>query len=74
MVIICSNIDEEKSHIISMLHVYRKHYIFPRDCEKYRKYLRKHFMNDEDGGLDSMDWTGTIRASDVDFQRYHDGS
>jgi hypothetical protein len=43
LVIICSSLDEDKSLIISKLHLYRRPYGVP-DTDKCRQYLEKHFV------------------------------
>ena len=44
--IICSSQDEEKSPIISKLHLYRRPYGLSTDPTKYKEYLEKHFVNE----------------------------
>ncbi|CAI8017205.1 E3 ubiquitin-protein ligase rnf213-alpha [Geodia barretti] len=46
LVIICSSQDEEKSPIISKLHLYRRPYGLSTDPTKYKEYLEKHFVNE----------------------------
>ena len=43
LVIICSNEDEDKSHIISRLNAHRKHFTALHDVGKFREYLKTHF-------------------------------
>ena len=45
LVIICSNEDEDKSHIISQLSTNRKLYTVPHDIAKFQKYLKTHFTS-----------------------------
>ena len=47
LVIICSSHEEDKSPIISKLHLYRRPYGVPADINKYRAYLRSHFVDEE---------------------------
>ena len=70
LVIICSNQDEEKCHIISKLHPYRRPYGVPGDINMYRRYLQKHFVSDK-GPAQQTKGTGTLNvASAVDRERY----
>ena len=43
LVIVCSNEDEDKSHIISRLNAHRKHFSTLHDVAKCREYLKIHF-------------------------------
>ena len=70
LVIICSSQDEEKCHIISKLHPYRRSYGVPRDMNMYKRYLQKHFVFDK-GPAQQTKGTGTLNvASAVDRERY----
>ena len=66
LVIICSNKDEEKSHMISKLHMYRRHYIVPPDASKYQQYLRHHFITKKDHDHQAK---VAVMASQVDQER-----
>ena len=44
LVVICSNVDEEKSHIISKLSLFRRPFIQMHHEEKYKKYLKNHMV------------------------------
>ena len=44
--IICSSQNEEKSRLISKLHLYRRQYGVPLDTAIYKKYLEKQFVNE----------------------------
>ena len=44
--IICSSQDEEKSPIISKLHLYRRPYPVPTELAEYKVYLEKHFVDE----------------------------
>ena len=46
LVIICSSQNEEKSPIISKLHLYRRQYGVSPDTTKYRNYLLKQFVKE----------------------------
>ena len=46
LVIICSGLNEEKSTVISKLHLYRRPYGVSPDPTKYRKYLENHFVSE----------------------------
>ena len=67
--VICSNHEEEKSHIISKLHLYRRPYGVPADIAKYQHYLKCHFV-DEDQPLYPQHQTrgslSSVAASMVD--------
>ena len=43
LVIICSDEDEDKSHIISRLSIYRQHFSALHNVAMYREYLKTHF-------------------------------
>ena len=47
LVIICSSSNEEKSQIISKLHLYRRPYGVSTNPAEYRKYLETHFIDKE---------------------------
>ena len=64
LVIICSNEEEEKSHFISKLHLYRRPFIPKSDIQEYKKYLAIHFTHQtrEQGNF--------FPASVMDFEQY----
>ena len=47
LVIVCSSSNEEKSQIISKLHLYRRPFGGSTDPAEYRKYLETHFIDKE---------------------------
>ena len=66
LVIICSSKDEEKSHMLSKLHVYRRDYTIPSDVTKYQQYLQLHFVTKEDFEYQTK---GSVMASQEDHER-----
>ena len=71
LVIICSNEDEDKSHIISRLSPHKKHFTGLHDVAKYREYLKIRFtgtMPLQSQTLRSA--TQGIHASIVDLEEY----
>ena len=71
--IICSSQDEERSPIISKLHLYRRQYGVPTDPAQYRAYLRGHLVNEEQPYYQELQGVGSsshLTASMVDFERY----
>ena len=71
LVIICSNEDEEKSHFISKLHLFKRTHIPPSDIQLYRKYLITHFTNqtlNEEASATQYD--ASLSASIVDNDKY----
>jgi len=71
LVIICSNEDEDKSHIISRLSPHKKHFTGLHDVAKYREYLKIHFTGNmplQSQTLRSA--TQGIHASTVDLEKY----
>ena len=66
VVIVCSNHDEDKSHIVSKLEIYRKQFVIPND-DGYRDYLKHHFTVSMDGVEHPTHQQGVlINASAVD--------
>ena len=70
---ICSSHEEDKSPIISKLHLYRRPYVVPADINKYRAYLRSHFVDEEQPSLQQLQTSTSVivqRASIVDPEGY----
>ena len=67
--IICSNPEEGKCHIISKLYPYRRSYGVPFDIDNCRKYLRNHFIS-EKNTLEACKRSGLYFASAVDQEMY----
>ena len=68
--VICSNHEEEKSHIISKLHLYCRPYVISNQISKYRQYLRQHFVVEgEPDRQTRASWLPVV-ASEVDRERY----
>ena len=68
VVIVCSNQNEDKSHIISKLEMYRKQFVMPKN-ESFRDFLRHHFTISEDG-VEYQHGVLLINASVVDPDKY----
>ncbi len=72
LVVICSKEDEDKSHIISRLHNYRRS-VAPKlvvTVNDAREYLKAHFVHQTDMELDSQATpTSNQRASMVDPEK-----
>ena len=66
IVIICSNEDDEKSHIVSRLQPYRRTFSGIQPDETIMKYLKDHFIEDRTE-MDSTE--NSILASVVDKER-----
>ena len=64
--IICSNEEEEKSHFISKLHLFRRPFVPKSDLQEYQKYLAIHFTNQADDM--ATQYTG-YSASSVDREQ-----
>ena len=47
LVIVCSSCEEDKSPMISKLHLYRRPYVVSSNPAEYRRYLESHFINEE---------------------------
>ena len=69
--IICSNEGEEKSHFISKLHLFKRHYVCPSDPQEYQNYLLTKFTRQ------SKKWNEStfrdeapVPASVVDYEGY----
>ena len=73
LVIICSSQDEEKTPIISKLHLHRRPYVVSSDINKYRTYLRKHFIDEQQPSYQQLQQAiGSVpimKASIVDDER-----
>ena len=67
--VICSNQDEEKSHIISKLHLYRRPYTVPSEITKYQQYLQQHFVSEGDHDHQTRADSHSMVASGVDRER-----
>ena len=65
--IVCSNQDEDKCHIISKLEMYRKQFMMPKD-ENFRDFLKQHFTISEDSSIHQHGVL--INASVVDPDKY----
>ena len=68
--IICSNQEEEKCHIISKLYPYRRSYGVSFDIDNCRKYLRNHFISEKNTLDEACKRSGLYFASDVDQEMY----
>lgn len=60
--IICSNEEEEKSYLISKLHLYKRQFVHIPETDRleFKKYLTNHFIKKHSRNV----------ASAVDFQGY----
>ena len=74
LVIICSSQDEEKTPIISKLHLHRRPYVVSSDINKYKTYLRKHFIDEQQPSYQQLQQAigsvPIVKASIVDDERY----
>lgn len=73
LVIICSSFEEEKTPIISRLHVYRRQYGVSRDQTNYSTYLKGHFVDDQQPSyqqLRDLGCVSNLSASVVDHEKY----
>lgn len=70
--IICSSQDEEKSHIISKLHMYRRQYV-PFQVTGYQQYLHQHFVSEGVHDYQTVASSPQVMASEVDRERYAHG-
>jgi len=71
LVIICSNEDEDKSHIISRLSPHKKHFAGLHDIAKYREYLKICFTGTMPLQSQTLRFaTQGIHASIVDLEEY----
>jgi len=66
LVVICSNKNEDKSHIISLLSHHKRHLPWLHDVAKYQEYLKIHFT----GTTTLQSKSQGIHASTVDSERY----
>ena len=70
LVIICSNEEEEKSHIISKLHTHRRPFAQICDTDQCQSYLKDHFT----GKVESLSYSPSqmqlVTAPDVDYEKY----
>ena len=67
VVIICSNKDEDKSHIVSKLEIHRKEFIIPND-DSYKAYLNRHFtISDDDAPFHQQEVSTNASAVDPDL-------
>ena len=70
LVIICSNEEEEKSHIISKLHTHRRPFAQICDTDQCQRYLKNHFT----GKVESLSYSPSqmqlVTAPDVDYEKY----
>ena len=70
--IICSSQNEEKSPIISKLHVHRRPYAVPLELAEYKQYLERHFVDEAQPSYQQVMEMGSIpylHASVVDHNR-----
>ena len=67
LVIICSNEDEEKSHIISKLHSHKRPFALTLDSEQCQHYLKTHFTGQVCSSLSAQ--MQPAMASIVDHER-----
>ena len=73
LVVICSSHEEDKSPIISKLHLYRRPYGVSTNIAKYRAYLRSHFVDEAQPSYQQLQGTGRVShlpASVVDHEGY----
>jgi hypothetical protein len=70
LVIICSNEEEEKSHIISKLHSCRRPFSQICDTKQCRSYLKAHFTGQVESLSPSTSQMQLITASSVDYEKY----
>ena len=70
--IICSNEEEEKSHIISKLHSCRRPFSQIFDDEQCQDYLKAHFTGKVESLSSSTSQMQLVTASDVDYEKYVD--
>ena len=69
LAIICSNEDEDKSHIISQLSHYKKHFTGLHDVKKYQEYLKSNFIGTMPLQFQSVKFAAQgIQASIVDSE------
>ena len=68
--IICSNQDEEKCHIISKLYPFRRSYDVSFDLTKCKQYLRNHFISANKPIDEVCKRDGLCFASAVDQEKY----
>ena len=72
--IICSSQDEEKTPIISKLHLHRRPFVVSPDVKKYSEYLRKHFVDEHQPRYQqlqqAMGSVPNLKASVVDNEGY----
>ena len=66
--IICSNEDEEKSHIVSKLQLSRKQYTTFTDTSKFQRYLRSHFTHAVETDSQQQ-YSAAMAASVVDCEK-----
>lgn len=63
--IICSNEDEEKSHVITKLHSYRRPFPVTMDSEQCKRYLKAHFTRQ----VESAAYSLIHPASEIDHEK-----
>ena len=68
--IICSNEEEEKSHIISKLHSCRQPFSQIFDDEQCQDYLKAHFTGKVESLSSFTSQMQLVTASDVDYEKY----
>ena len=70
LVIICSNEEEEKSHIISKLHTHRRPFAQIYDTDQCQRYLKAHFTGEVESLSCSPSQMQLVTASEVDYEKY----
>ena len=70
LVIICSNEEEEKSHIISKLHTHRRPFAQIYDTDQCQRYLKTHFTGEVESLSSSPSQMQLVTASEVDYEKY----
>ena len=69
IVIICSNEDEEKSFLISKLHLYKRQFVPQTDIQEFKNYLTIHFTKQSNKSMTLRHEAETL-ASVVDQEKY----
>ena len=68
--IICSNEEEERSHIISKLHSHRRPFAQIYDTDQCQHYLKAHFTGQVESLSSFPSQMQLVTASEVDYERY----
>ena len=69
LVIVCSNEEEEKSHIISKLHSCRRPFAQKLDTDQCQRYLKAHFTGQVESLSASYSQLQPAMASAVDHEQ-----